>query len=162
MSGSGKGNLEESKAVTGLTASTTYHFRVVATNSRGTTYGSDRSFSTTGKPSVETDTATSVGDTEADLNGLVNPRGVETKYDFEYGPTISYGSKTAEVSAGSGTSNLGRCDHRRLDGERQISLRIARRTVTGRSMGGIRCFRRRISRPWKPGPRRASVKPKGR
>jgi hypothetical protein len=32
--------------VSGLAASTTYHFRIVATNIRGTTYGSDRIFTT--------------------------------------------------------------------------------------------------------------------
>jgi L,D-transpeptidase catalytic domain len=32
---------------TDVTASTTYHFRIVATNSSGTTYGSDRPFTTT-------------------------------------------------------------------------------------------------------------------
>ena len=33
--------------ISGLTASTTYHFRIVGTNSSGTTYGSDRTFTTT-------------------------------------------------------------------------------------------------------------------
>src|SRR5207249_3648683 len=32
--------------ISGLTASTTYHFRIIATNSAGTTYGSDRTFTT--------------------------------------------------------------------------------------------------------------------
>ena len=32
--------------ISGLTASTTYHFRIVATNNSGTTYGSDRTFTT--------------------------------------------------------------------------------------------------------------------
>jgi len=32
--------------ISGLTASTTYHFRIVATNSSGTTYGSDSTFAT--------------------------------------------------------------------------------------------------------------------
>src|SRR5207247_11363437 len=32
--------------ISGLTASTTYHFRIVATNSAGTKYGSDRTFTT--------------------------------------------------------------------------------------------------------------------
>ena len=55
-------------------------------------------------PSVETLPASSVAETSATLNGKVNPNGLETKYFFEYGPTTSYGSKTAEVSAGSGSS----------------------------------------------------------
>jgi len=33
--------------ISGLTATTTYHFRIVANNSSGTTYGSDRTFTTT-------------------------------------------------------------------------------------------------------------------
>ncbi len=104
--GSGTSNLEESKAITGLTGKTTYHFRIVATNSNGTTDGFDQVFQTAGKPSVETKAATSVRETEATLNGIVNPDGAETKYDFEYGTTISYGSKTTEVGVGSSTSNL--------------------------------------------------------
>ncbi len=59
-----------------------------------------------GKPFVETKPATSVGQTEAVLNGVVNPNGAETKYYFEYGTTISYGKKTAEAAAGSGTANV--------------------------------------------------------
>jgi hypothetical protein len=104
--GSGITNLEEGKVITGLVAGSTYHFRIVATNSHGTTDGSDRVFSTRGKPSVETKPATSVGEKEATLSGMVNPRGTETKYYFEYGTTEAYGSKTAEASAGSGESNV--------------------------------------------------------
>jgi hypothetical protein len=59
-----------------------------------------------GKPSVETKPATTIGETTATLNGVVNPNGAETKYYFEYGHTTSYGKKTAEVAVGSGTSNL--------------------------------------------------------
>ena len=104
--GSGITNLEESKAITGLSASTTYDFRIVATNSHGTFDGANKTFSTTGKPTVETKEATNIGLTEATLHGIVNPRGAETKYYFEYGTTESYGSKTAEASAGSGTINV--------------------------------------------------------
>jgi len=101
-------SFEQSLAITGLPAGTTYHFRVVATNSDGTTYGLDEKFTTTGtaKPYVETKPATSETETGATLNGRVNPRGLATEYYFEYGTTISYGSKTAEASAGSGTAIL--------------------------------------------------------
>jgi hypothetical protein len=59
-----------------------------------------------GKPFVETKPATSIGETIATLNGVVNPNGAETKYHFEYGTTTSYGKKTTEVSVGSGVTNL--------------------------------------------------------
>jgi hypothetical protein len=42
--GSGATNVEESQPLTGLAASTTYHFRIVATNGNGTTDGADRQF----------------------------------------------------------------------------------------------------------------------
>ncbi|HEY8501370.1 MAG TPA: hypothetical protein VIL21_01680, partial [Solirubrobacterales bacterium] len=57
-------------------------------------------------PSVETLPASSVAETTATLNGKVNPNGLETKFYFEYGTTTSYGSKTAETNAGSGSSTL--------------------------------------------------------
>src|SRR5215470_9842316 len=36
--------------ISGLTAGTTYHFRIVATNSAGTSYGSDKTFTTPSAP----------------------------------------------------------------------------------------------------------------
>jgi len=54
-------------------------------------------------PAVATQPASSLAETGATLNGLVNPNGSETKIYFEYGTTTSYGSKTTEVSAGSGS-----------------------------------------------------------
>lgn len=44
--GAGTSNIEETKTVTGLTAGTTYHFRVVATNSNGTSDGADELLTT--------------------------------------------------------------------------------------------------------------------
>ncbi len=57
-------------------------------------------------PTASTKAATLIGDNGATLNASVNPNGAETKYFFEYGPTTSYGSKTSEASAGSGTSAI--------------------------------------------------------
>jgi hypothetical protein len=44
--GSGTDDVSVSADITGLNAETTYHFRLVATNSAGTTEGSDRTFTT--------------------------------------------------------------------------------------------------------------------
>src|SRR5581483_12397408 len=44
--GSGTSAVSESTAITGLTPSTTYHFRIEATNSAGTSFGSDVTFTT--------------------------------------------------------------------------------------------------------------------
>jgi hypothetical protein len=40
------------------------------------------------------------------LSGAIDPHGTEVKYDFEYGATGEYGSRTAEVSAGAGAASL--------------------------------------------------------
>ena len=90
--------------VRGLAPDTTYHLRVVATNSYGTTYGADQTFSTGETPSVETETAAAVGYDDATLRGAIDPRGTELEYYFEYGTSDAYGSRTAEASAGSGVS----------------------------------------------------------
>ncbi|MDX6602874.1 MAG: hypothetical protein QOF13_2076 [Solirubrobacterales bacterium] len=56
-------------------------------------------------PVIMAEAATSVGETKATLKGQVNPHGYATKYQFEYGPTTSYGSlaPAAAESIGSGT-----------------------------------------------------------
>jgi hypothetical protein len=59
-------------------------------------------------PTVKTEPASSVAQTSATLNGLVNPNGNEvTRCEFEYGTTESYGGKAACTPApGSGSSNV--------------------------------------------------------
>ena len=57
-------------------------------------------------PAATTEAASAVTATEATLHGTVNPEESDTHYHFEYGPTTSYGTKTSEVDAGSGASNL--------------------------------------------------------
>jgi len=44
--GSGTNSVPENEPISGLTKNTTYHYRIVATNSTGTTYGSDVTFIT--------------------------------------------------------------------------------------------------------------------
>ncbi len=92
--------------LSGLTAATTYHYRLVATNASGITKGADATFTTVGAPVVATEPATEAAATEATLNASVNPRGGATTYQFEYGKTTSYGSKVPATagSAGSGTT----------------------------------------------------------
>jgi hypothetical protein len=62
------------------------------------------SFKFPATPIVTTTAATSVIGTTATLNGSVNPSGFSTDYHFEWGTTTSYGTSTATVNAGSGTS----------------------------------------------------------
>ncbi len=88
--------------------STTYHFRLVASNSGGTTIGSDKTFSTSLAPGVVTGAALNVSASTATIAGTVDPRGRSTSWWFQYGATASYGGKTATKSAGSkaGSQNV--------------------------------------------------------
>lgn len=87
-----------SENITGLSASTTYHYRIVATNSFGTRYSTDRTFTTlppTGHPVVTTDPASLIASFSARLNGSLDPHGLTTTVYFEYGTTTGYGLTTA-------------------------------------------------------------------
>ncbi len=88
-----------SAALSGLTPGNTYHYRVVATNGDGTSYGADMTFFTAAPaaPTVTTDAATLVVSDGATLNGTVNANNVSTTVTFEYGPTVAYGSSIAAV-----------------------------------------------------------------
>jgi hypothetical protein len=97
------GNTTHSVAanISGLTASMTYHFRIVAHNNGGTSYGSDRTFTTlsaTGAAVVITNPATNVASFSATLNGSLDPHGLPTNVHFQYGTTTSYGLTTAPQS----------------------------------------------------------------
>ena len=109
--GSGSTAVAESYALTGLTASTTYHYRLIASNSAGTTDGSDQQFTTSAvgggtSPSAVTNAASGVTAAAATLNGTVNPESLSTTYQFQYGLTTSYGTSVPATagSAGSGSS----------------------------------------------------------
>ena len=107
LPGTGTSPVAVSAAITGLTANTTYHFRISATNAGGTSKGSDETFKTLANPpTVVTKPATSITQTTATLNATVNPNGGEvSKCEFEYGETTAYG-KTASCASlpGYGTS----------------------------------------------------------
>ena len=48
--GSGTSTQSASASITGLTPGTTYHYRIVAANSSGTSYGADQTFTTSARP----------------------------------------------------------------------------------------------------------------
>jgi hypothetical protein len=86
---------------TGLTPGILYHYRVVAVNLTGVVEGPDQTFITPDVPSVEGSSATAVGQTTAQLNALVSPKGSFTNVRFEYGSTAAYGASTGPVGIGS-------------------------------------------------------------
>ena len=95
----------EEAVLGGLTPGTLYHYRIVATNSYGTSYGADRTFSTGPEPLVETEAAEAVSYDAAALRGAIDPHGAEIDYYFEYGTTDAYGQHTVEFGVGSGMTS---------------------------------------------------------
>ena len=85
-------------ALAGVTAKTVYHFRILACNATACAEGADLTFETLpSPPTVETKPASSITKTSATLNATVNANGGEAKCEFEYGTTVSYGTKVACV-----------------------------------------------------------------
>jgi hypothetical protein len=110
-------------AVTGLTAQTTYHYRLVATNTDGDSLGADRTFRTSDAPrppAVTSTRAQDVGPQGATLRSLIDLNDGATHYHFDYGRTNAYGSRTPERQLGTG------------DGRREVTEAI----------GGLEPFKR--------------------
>lgn len=104
--GSGSSAVNVSTNLSGLAAGTTYCFRVVATNSQGTTTGNTLTFTTsTPLPTVVTTDASSIGTTGANVNGNVNPNGIITSVYFEWGDRSDLLSNSnSPVAIGSGAN----------------------------------------------------------
>jgi len=91
--GSEKGAITAQTDLSGLTPNTTYHYRLVGTNSFGTTFGADQKFTTSGPPRITAKPVTAIGHETATLNAEVNPDQIETTYRFEYGEDTEYGQE---------------------------------------------------------------------
>ena len=87
-----------SHGVTGLNPSTAYFYRVRAYNGNGTSHSSNivnvTTLSPIGLPVAVTNPADMIEIDSARLNGSVDPHGLTTTVYFEYGRTLSYGSRT--------------------------------------------------------------------
>ncbi|MCR4812884.1 MAG: hypothetical protein K5867_09875 [Bacteroidales bacterium] len=111
--GSGTGSFTSS--ITVLSANTTYYVRAYATNSVGTAYGSEVSFTTSAIVSLPTVTTSSVGsitlstatcggNVTNDGNATVTARGV--CWSTSHNPTVSYSHTTDGSGTGSFTSSI--------------------------------------------------------
>ncbi|MHC1698333.1 MAG: hypothetical protein AB9919_09815 [Geobacteraceae bacterium] len=79
-----------------------YHYRIVASNTMGVSYGEDRTFSTEKltAPSAMTGTATDITLSTATLNGVVNPHNDQAMWHFEYRKAGADWKKTENVGVG--------------------------------------------------------------
>ena len=101
------GDKDETAGISGLALETTYHYRFVAENHNGVTYGPDQTFTTLGAvESLSTGSVTSLTATSATLNGSWTGDGTDTHCYFEWGTEESYGNSTSNppgTDSGSGT-----------------------------------------------------------
>ena len=108
----GTDNVLVDAAISGLSPSTTYYFRVCSSNSKGEDKSSITNFTTSSLgpdyPVTVTVAASSVGATTATLNGNVTPNGLATDAWFEYGTssTLSGATGTTHESIGDGTVSV--------------------------------------------------------
>jgi phosphodiesterase/alkaline phosphatase D-like protein len=89
-----------------LAPGTTYHYRLIATNSVGTSTGADATFTTAPPtpPLAATGGAEAVSQLSATITGSADTRGLQTITNFEIGTTPYQGSLIpATVTSGSGT-----------------------------------------------------------
>lgn len=95
-----------STTLDGLEANTAYHYRLVATNAAGATYGADMSFTTEqAAPLVSEESATATSSTEAELSGHIAPGNLPTTYRFEYGTSPTAYEADAPIPDGEAGSS---------------------------------------------------------
>jgi hypothetical protein len=130
--------------VSGLSAGTTYHYRVVATNADGAVTGADGTFRTAAGPSLPSLSSTAareVGPTSASLRSRIDPNRGATTYHFEYGLSSSYGSRTPERAIGSGDSPVAVADAiEGLEPYRRYHFRVVARNEAGPRVSRNRTF----------------------
>jgi phosphodiesterase/alkaline phosphatase D-like protein len=111
----GSSDTAVSVALTGLAINTTYHYRVAATNSGGTTYGADMTFTTLPQPPTVTTqavsgitTTTAVGNANITDLGNPNPTAHGVVWNTGGSPTTadSFTDEGAAASTGAFPSNI--------------------------------------------------------
>jgi hypothetical protein len=141
--GSGSSSVAVSASASGLTANTTYHYRIVASNAGGTVQGNDQTFTTSDAPVVSTDSASAITKDGATLNATIDPRGLATTYVFEYGPTASYGNQVPALAASAGSGTGGVPVSQVLTGVTQgttVHYRVVATNANGTTAGADRTF----------------------
>jgi phospholipase C len=88
--------------ISGLATGTRYYYRVVATNSVGTTIGSVISFAPTTGPKITLNNAKSITSSSATLSGTINPEDSATTAHFEWGVGNGIDQVTPDTAIGSG------------------------------------------------------------
>ncbi len=120
-----------------------YHYRIVASNGKGTSEANDATFET--KPAVfglSTDAATEIKTETADLNGSFEADGYDTKYWYEFGSSALYGNKTAEgdLTAPAGPTSVPAASISGLQPLHTYHFRVVAENSFGKTLGPDKTF----------------------
>lgn len=143
--GSGTAAQPATASLTGLSPSTTYHVRVVATNATGTTYGADQAFATAapGAPSATSLPASDITATAGTLNATVNPQNASTGYHFDWGSDTTYGAQvpaTDIVVGATGSDSAVTQSLADLQPNTTYHYRVVATSASGTTAGADRSF----------------------
>lgn len=143
--GSGTASLPIQAAIDNLTAGTTYNYRVVASNSAGTSFGAIDGFTTELLPPVvSTSPANPISNDNAVLNGDVNPKGLPTSAWFEWGtdPVLNGWAVTSSDNVGAGSASVAiQTPLANLTPGTTYYFRVAAQNTEGTSKGAIESFK---------------------
>jgi hypothetical protein len=92
-----------------LSAGTLYHYRLVAVNDVGTSYGEDSTLTTPAAagPTVATGAVSDVGIATATISATIDTQGLPTNYGFQLGAAAgSYGATTGSANVGPGLGEV--------------------------------------------------------
>jgi hypothetical protein len=156
--GSGASAVPVSQEVTGLLSGTTYHYRIVASNSEGPGVSGDQAFTTPPPKPIAVSLPVSESAEGFTLHGSVNPNGSATTYHFEFGITEAYGQSipASDASAGSGTSPVSVSQLvKGLPPGVPYHYRIVAQSAGGTSVGGDQFFMTPVEPEAAPGAAKA-------
>jgi hypothetical protein len=111
---SGPGQTALSFDLNDLSPFSTYHYRIVAQNGGGTSYGADSVFTTPpGIPSVVSESTSEVHADRAVLRADINPNGANTTFHFEYVTDAQFQNSefAGAVSAPASEPGIGKSKH---------------------------------------------------
>jgi hypothetical protein len=132
---------EVSAPATSLQPNATYHARIVAHNTTGTTYGNEVQFHTGSVPPVIVEESATPTYTEAEMRAKINPSNELTTYHFEYGATESYGKSTTPINIPAGYQAVNVHDQAiALTPEATYHYRVVASNPTGEVIGPDQTF----------------------
>jgi hypothetical protein len=127
--------------LTALQPGTTYHYAFVISSSAGTVTSPDQTFTTPITPPVAvTGLAVGVTQSTATLTGAVDPMGLQTTYEIQYGPNVNYGTQMfGDAGAGQGAVPVA-LELPNLAPESPLHFRVVARNMDGTSYGADQTF----------------------